>query len=69
MFTFTVTHLGPPVTMRIVFLAFISTVHSLLDTVPHSIITDNGTNLSQGAMEEFCQLEHIRLDVSSLAHP
>ena len=31
---------------------------------PHSIITDNGTNLSKGAMEEFCQREHIRLDVS-----
>ena len=28
---------------------------------PHSIITDNGTNLSQGAMEEFCQREHIKL--------
>ena len=36
---------------------------------PHSIITDNGTNLSQGAMEEFCQCEHIRLDVSLVAHP
>ena len=36
---------------------------------PHSIITDNGTNLSQGAMEEFCQREHIRLDVSFVAHP
>ena len=36
---------------------------------PNSIITDNGTNLSQGAMEEFCQREHIRLDVSSVAHP
>ena len=34
---------------------------------PHSIITDNGTNLSKGAMEEFCQREHIRLDVSSVA--
>jgi hypothetical protein len=22
---------------------------------PHSIITDNGTNLSKGAMKEFCQ--------------
>ena len=22
---------------------------------PHNIITDNGTNLSKGAMEEFCQ--------------
>ena len=36
---------------------------------PHSIITDNGTNLSKGAMEEFCQREHIRLDVSSVVHP
>ena len=33
---------------------------------PHSIIS---TNLSKGAMEEFCQREHIRLDVSSVAHP
>ena len=31
---------------------------------PHGIIADNGTNLSEGAMEEFCQHEHIRLDVS-----
>ena len=31
---------------------------------PHSIITDKGTNLSKGAMKEFCQHEHIRLDVS-----
>ena len=22
---------------------------------PHNIITDNGTNLSKGSMEEFCQ--------------
>ena len=36
---------------------------------PHSIITANGTNFSQGAMEDFCQREHIRLDVSSVAHP
>ena len=36
---------------------------------PRSIITDNGTNLSKGAMEEFCQREHIRLDVSTIAHP
>ena len=26
---------------------------------PHSIITDNGTNHSKGAMEDFCQREHI----------
>ena len=36
---------------------------------PHNIITDNGTNLSKGVMEEFCQREHIRLDVPSVAHP
>lgn len=36
---------------------------------PHSIITDNGTNLSKGAMQEFCSREHIRLDVSAVAHP
>ena len=36
---------------------------------PHNIITDNGTNMSKGAMKEFCQREHIRLDVSSVAHP
>ena len=35
---------------------------------PHNIITDNGTNLSKGAMKEFCQCEHIRLNVSSMAH-
>ena len=36
---------------------------------PHSIITDNGTNLSKCGIKEFCQREHIHLDVSSLAHP
>ena len=36
---------------------------------PHGIITDNGTNLSEGAMKEFCQQEHIRLDVSFVSHP
>ena len=35
---------------------------------PHSIITDNGTNLSKSAMKELCQREYIRLDVSSVAH-
>ena len=28
---------------------------------PRSIITDNGTNLSEGAMKEFCQREHFDL--------
>ena len=36
---------------------------------PHNIITDNRTNLSKGAMAQFCQREHIRLDVASVAHP
>ena len=36
---------------------------------PHSIITDNGSNLSEGAMQKFCQKEHIRLDLASVAHP
>src|SRR3954447_20618352 len=36
---------------------------------PHSIITDNGTNLSKGVMKRFCQREHIRLDLTSVAHP
>jgi hypothetical protein len=36
---------------------------------PHSIITDNGTNLSKGAMKHFYQREHIRLDLASVAHP
>ena len=36
---------------------------------PHSIITDNEKNLSKGAMKEFYEREHIRLDVSSVAHP
>ena len=36
---------------------------------PHNIIIDNGTNLSKGVMKEFYQQEHIRLDVSSVAHP
>src|SRR3954469_2880305 len=36
---------------------------------PHSIITHNGTNLSKGVMQRFCQNEHIRLDLASVAHP
>src|SRR4051812_6763367 len=36
---------------------------------PHNIITDNGSKLSEGVMEQFCQQEHIRLDLSSVAHP
>ena len=37
--------------------------------IPHSIITDNGTNLSQGEVEEYCNQNGIRLDLASAAHP
>jgi hypothetical protein len=37
--------------------------------IPHSIITDNGTNLSQGEVEEYCHHNAIRLDLASMAHP
>jgi transposase InsO family protein len=36
---------------------------------PNSIITDNGTNFAKGAMAEFCEEHHIRLDLASVAHP
>src|ERR1041385_4195112 len=36
---------------------------------PHSIITDNGSNLSKGVMQRFFQKEHIGLDITSVAHP
>ena len=35
----------------------------------HNIITDNGSNLSKGEMQRFCEKEHIRLDLASVAHP
>jgi hypothetical protein len=37
--------------------------------IPHSIITDNGTNLSQGEVEEYCYHNGIHLDLGSVAHP
>ena len=36
---------------------------------PHSIITDNGTNMSLGETEIFCAENGIRLDLASVAHP
>ena len=36
--------------------------------IPHNIITDNGTNLSLGEVEEYCQQQGIRLDLASVAH-
>jgi hypothetical protein len=38
-------------------------------SIPHSIITDNGTNLSQGEVEEYFHHNGIRLDLASVAHP
>ena len=37
--------------------------------VPHSIITDNGTNFAEGALAHFCVTQGIRLDLASVAHP
>jgi hypothetical protein len=37
--------------------------------VPHSIITDNGSNLSLGALRQYCDENGIRLDLASVAHP
>jgi hypothetical protein len=37
--------------------------------VPHSIITDNGTNFAKGVFAEFCSQKGIRLDLASVAHP
>jgi hypothetical protein len=36
--------------------------------IPHSIITDNGSNFSQGEVEEYCHHIRIRLDLVSMAH-
>jgi hypothetical protein len=37
--------------------------------IPHSIITDNGTNFAQGALAQYCSVSGIRLDLASVAHP
>jgi IS30 family transposase len=37
--------------------------------VPHSIITDNGSNLSLGELQDYCHRMGIRLDLASVAHP
>jgi hypothetical protein len=36
--------------------------------IPHNIITDNGTNLSRGEVEEYCHHNGTRLDLASVAH-
>src|SRR5215216_4055503 len=37
--------------------------------IPHSIITDNGNNLSLREVEAYCWEKGIRLDLASVAHP
>jgi hypothetical protein len=37
--------------------------------IPHSIITDNGSNFSQGEVKEYCHHNRIRLDLAFVAHP
>ena len=37
--------------------------------IPHSIITDNGTNFAKGALARFCATQGIRLDLVYVAHP
>jgi hypothetical protein len=37
--------------------------------IPHSIITNNGSNLSQGEVEDCCHHNGIRLDLANVAHP
>jgi hypothetical protein len=37
--------------------------------LPHSIITDNGTNFAKGVFTDFCSKKGILLDLASVAHP
>src|SRR4051794_20581130 len=37
--------------------------------LPHSIITDNGTNFTHGELKEYCHEEAIRLDLAYVSHP
>ncbi|KAK1626676.1 hypothetical protein QYE76_000991 [Lolium multiflorum] len=37
--------------------------------IPHSIITDNGTNSAQGELKDYCHDVGIRLDLASVDHP
>ena len=38
-------------------------------SMPNSIITDNGTNFAKGALEQYCSVSGIRLDLASIVHP
>ena len=37
--------------------------------IPHSIITDNGSNFTADVFKEFCQKRRIHIDYTSVAHP
>ena len=37
--------------------------------MPNNIITDNSTNFTKGALEQYCSVSGIRLDLASVAHP
>jgi hypothetical protein len=37
--------------------------------VPHSIITNNGTNFAMGVFAKFCSQKGIQLDLVLVAHP
>ena len=37
--------------------------------MPNNIITDNGTNLTKGALMQYCSISGIRLSLASIAHP
>src|SRR5664279_3278103 len=37
--------------------------------IPHSIITDNGTNFAVGELAKYCKKGGIPLDLASVAHP
>jgi transposase InsO family protein len=37
--------------------------------IPHSIITDNGTNFAKGVFTDFCSQKGIQLDLALVAHP
>ena len=49
----------------VIFIADITTRYG----IPHSIITDNGTNFAKGALAHFCATHGIRPDLASIAHP
>ena len=37
--------------------------------MPNSIITDDGINFTKGALEQYCSVSGIRLDLASVAYP